>query len=69
MPDEWRQDPIFHRTKGTDGFALGRDGCRVPMAWAKDGPSGSGPPRRRGSPNPRRMPRWPLTSRTASRVP
>lgn len=44
MPDEVRQDPIFHRTKGTDEFALGRDGCRVPMPWAKDAPSlGFGP--------------------------
>ena len=39
MPDEFRQDPIFHRTKGTEEFALGRDGCRVPMPWTKDGPS------------------------------
>ncbi len=44
MPDDYRQDPTFHRTKGTDEFALGRDGCRVPMPWTHDGPSlGFGP--------------------------
>ena len=53
MPDEWRQDPIFHRTKGTDEFALGRDGCRVPMAWAKDEPSlGFGPSAKTWLPQP-----------------
>ncbi len=41
MPDEVRQDPTFHRTGGT---VAGRDGCRVPMPWAKDAPSlGFGP--------------------------
>ncbi len=41
MPDEFRQDPTFVRSKGEE---LGRDGCRVPMPWAKDAPSfGFGP--------------------------
>ncbi|WP_392545054.1 glycoside hydrolase family 13 protein [Oryzobacter telluris] len=41
MPAEFRQDPTFHHTKGT---VTGRDGCRVPMPWAKDAPSlGFGP--------------------------
>ena len=41
MPDDYRQDPTFHRTKGE---VTGRDGCRVPMPWAKDAPSlGFGP--------------------------
>jgi len=41
MPDEYRQDPTFHRTKGE---VTGRDGCRVPMPWVKDAPSlGFGP--------------------------
>ena len=43
MPDEYRQDPTFHRT---DGQVTGRDGCRVPMPWEKDAPSlGFGPGR------------------------
>ncbi|WP_157074978.1 alpha-amylase family glycosyl hydrolase, partial [Janibacter limosus] len=36
LPDEARQDPTFARTSGDE---LGRDGCRVPMAWTKGGPS------------------------------
>jgi alpha-glucosidase len=41
MPDRFRQDPTFHRTHGR---VAGRDGCRVPMPWAKDAPSfGFGP--------------------------
>ncbi|MEO6411483.1 MAG: DUF3459 domain-containing protein, partial [Pedococcus sp.] len=41
MPGEFRQDPTFLRS---DGKELGRDGCRVPMPWAKDAPSfGFGP--------------------------
>ena len=41
MPDEFRQDPTFRRTNGEE---IGRDGCRVPMPWAKDAPSfGFGP--------------------------
>ncbi|MBM9504240.1 glycoside hydrolase family 13 protein [Actinacidiphila acididurans] len=35
IPDELRQDPIFHRTGGTD---IGRDGCRVPLPWSGDRP-------------------------------
>ncbi|BBB00164.1 putative alpha glucosidase [Actinacidiphila reveromycinica] len=33
IPAELRQDPIFHRTGGTD---IGRDGCRVPLPWSGD---------------------------------
>ena len=41
MPQEFRQDPAFRRTGGEE---IGRDGCRVPMPWAKDAPSfGFGP--------------------------
>jgi len=36
IPDELRQDPMFHRTGGADP---GRDGCRVPLPW-----SGTEPP-------------------------
>jgi alpha-glucosidase len=36
IPDELRQDPIWHRTAGADP---GRDGCRVPLPW-----SGTEPP-------------------------
>ncbi|HEY6786119.1 MAG TPA: glycoside hydrolase family 13 protein, partial [Trebonia sp.] len=36
IPDERRQDPIWHRTNGEDP---GRDGCRVPLPW-----SGTEPP-------------------------
>jgi alpha-glucosidase len=38
LPDEVRQDPIFHRMKGE---RIGRDGCRVPLPW-EDGPPGFG---------------------------
>jgi alpha-glucosidase len=38
LPDEVRQDPIFHRMKGE---RIGRDGCRVPMPW-ENGPPGFG---------------------------
>src|SRR3954453_12076892 len=38
LPDEVRQDPIFHRMKGA---RIGRDGCRVPLPW-DDGPPGLG---------------------------
>ena len=41
IPDAQRQDPAFWRTtpedRGHDG--LGRDGCRVPLPWARSGPS------------------------------
>jgi alpha-glucosidase len=38
LPDEVRQDPIFHRMKGE---RIGRDGCRVPLPW-RNGPPGFG---------------------------
>ncbi len=31
LPDEVRQDPMWHRTAGADP---GRDGCRVPLPWS-----------------------------------
>ncbi len=31
IPAEQREDPTFHRTQGA---AVGRDGCRVPMPWS-----------------------------------
>ncbi|MER7791383.1 glycoside hydrolase family 13 protein [Streptomyces sp. NPDC097640] len=44
LPDDCRQDPAFFRTfreSGQDGF---RDGCRVPIPWAREGESyGFGP--------------------------
>jgi len=41
MPDQFRQDPTFARSQGTE---LGRDGCRVPMPWTRGAPSlGFGP--------------------------
>ncbi len=41
MPDAFRQDPTFVRSEGAE---LGRDGCRVPMPWTRQGPSlGFGP--------------------------
>ena len=33
LPAHVRQDPVFVRS---DGRLLGRDGCRVPLPWAKD---------------------------------
>jgi len=35
LPAERRQDPMFHRSNGTDP---GRDGCRVPLPWSGDRP-------------------------------
>ncbi len=35
LPDDARQDPTFHRTKGQ---RKGRDGCRVPIPWGGDAP-------------------------------
>jgi alpha-glucosidase len=32
LPDDVREDPIFHRTKGE---RKGRDGCRVPIPWTR----------------------------------
>ena len=44
IPDERRQDPIWHRTGGADP---GRDGSRVPLPWAgKEPPFGFSPPER-----------------------
>lgn len=34
LPDDARQDPIWHRS---DGRQLGRDGCRVPLPWSVNG--------------------------------
>ncbi|GMA39081.1 glycoside hydrolase family 13 protein [Mobilicoccus caccae] len=36
LPHEVRQDPSHHRSMGED---VGRDGCRVPMAWEADAPA------------------------------
>jgi alpha-glucosidase len=35
LPVEFRQDPAWHRSGGSDGF---RDGCRVPIPWSGDAP-------------------------------
>jgi alpha-glucosidase len=41
LPADARQDPVFFRT---NGVAVGRDGCRVPIPWAGTSPSyGFGP--------------------------
>ena len=41
IPDEQRQDPVWFRTKGAE---KGRDGCRVPIPWTRDGSTmGFGP--------------------------
>ena len=41
IDDEQRQDPVWFRTKGVE---KGRDGCRVPIPWTRDGSSmGFGP--------------------------
>jgi alpha-glucosidase len=36
IPDAARQDPVFRRTGGE---VTGRDGCRVPLPWDRDGSS------------------------------
>jgi alpha-glucosidase len=36
LPDDVRQDPVFHRSGGA---ARGRDGCRVPLPWTTTGAS------------------------------
>ncbi len=36
MPDEFRQDPTYHRTAGV---RVGRDGSRVPLPWRVNEPS------------------------------
>ena len=33
LPDDVREDPIFHRTNGE---RVGRDGCRVPIPWTRE---------------------------------
>src|SRR4051794_21147978 len=33
LPDDVREDPIFHRTNGE---RKGRDGCRVPIPWTRE---------------------------------
>ena len=33
IPDERREDPVFHLTHGE---GLGRDGCRIPLPWTAD---------------------------------
>lgn len=41
LPDEARQDPVWHRSNGED---TGRDGCRVPIPWSNETPNyGFGP--------------------------
>jgi alpha-glucosidase len=48
IPDERRQDPIWHRTGGADP---GRDGSRVPLPWAgQEPPFGFSPPGATGQP-------------------
>jgi alpha-glucosidase len=48
IPDELRQDPMWHRTNGVDP---GRDGCRVPLPWAgQAAPFGFGPQDARAQP-------------------
>lgn len=39
IPDDRRQDPVFHRTHGA---RIGRDGCRVPIPWTSDPTSAFG---------------------------
>jgi alpha-glucosidase len=42
LPDELRDDPMWHRTAGADP---GRDGCRIPLPWSGDRPPfGFSPP-------------------------
>jgi alpha-glucosidase len=36
LPDDARQDPVFHRS---GGLQRGRDGCRVPLPWSPTGES------------------------------
>jgi alpha-glucosidase len=48
IPDDLRQDPIWHRTGGADP---GRDGSRVPLPWAGvEPPFGFSPPGAAGLP-------------------
>ncbi|QFG67934.1 glycoside hydrolase family 13 protein [Ornithinimicrobium pratense] len=39
LPDAARQDPSFHRTRGTADAETGRDGARVPLPWDATQPS------------------------------
>ncbi|MGK9220475.1 MULTISPECIES: glycoside hydrolase family 13 protein [unclassified Microbacterium] len=42
IPAEQRQDPAYHRSVGQPTWSydgLGRDGCRVPLPWARSGSS------------------------------
>ncbi|MEV4053605.1 glycoside hydrolase family 13 protein [Amycolatopsis sp. NPDC049688] len=36
LPDDARQDPVFHRSGGRE---KGRDGCRVPLPWSAAAPA------------------------------
>jgi len=59
MPDHHRQDPSWERSGRTE---RGRDGCRVPIPWATDGPSlgfGSSEP---WLPQPKDWARWNVAS-------
>jgi alpha-glucosidase len=38
VPDELRQDPVFHQSGGK---RKGRDGCRVPLPWTRELPARS----------------------------
>jgi alpha-glucosidase len=38
VPDELRQDPVFHQSGGK---GKGRDGCRVPLPWTRELPARS----------------------------
>jgi alpha-glucosidase len=50
IPRDLLQDPMYHRSGGTDP---GRDGCRVPLPWEADAPSyGFGPSDRSWLPQP-----------------
>ena len=42
LPDEFRQDPTWFRTKGQE---IGRDGCRIPIPWEADDASPTWLPR------------------------
>jgi alpha-glucosidase len=36
IPDDFRDDPVWHRSQGT---IIGRDGCRVPLPWEAGKPN------------------------------
>ncbi|QRO87965.1 glycoside hydrolase family 13 protein [Kytococcus sedentarius] len=53
MDPEVRQDPAWHRTRGTAEEQVGRDGCRVPMPWEAEAPGhGFGPSEQTWLPQP-----------------